>query len=40
MRAAVTPTTRQFGQFPGMVVPDDFDAPLSDGELKAWEGGA
>ncbi|WP_040520280.1 type II toxin-antitoxin system Phd/YefM family antitoxin [Gordonia malaquae] len=36
----VTPATRQFGQFPGMVVPDDFDAPLPDSELGAWEGDA
>nr|WP_228461340.1 type II toxin-antitoxin system Phd/YefM family antitoxin [Gordonia spumicola] len=34
----VLPTVRQFGQLPGMVVPDDFDAPLPEGELAAWEG--
>ncbi len=31
------PRTRQFGQFPGLVIPDDFDAPLPDDELAAWE---
>ena len=31
-----TPRTRTFGQFPGLVIPDDFDAPLPDEELAAW----
>lgn len=34
----VTPRTRVFGQFPGLVIPDDFDAPLPDDELAAWDG--
>ena len=32
-----TPRTRTFGQFPGLVIPDDFDAPLPDDELDAWD---
>lgn len=28
---------RRFGQLPTLVVPDDFDAPLPDDELAAWE---
>lgn len=31
------PTPRAFGQFAGLVVPDDFDAPLPAEELTAWE---
>lgn len=37
--AVVSPVerrTRRFGMLPGMEVPDDFDAPLSDEELAAW----
>ncbi len=31
---------RQLGQWGGKVrMAEDFDAPLSDAELKAWEGG-
>lgn len=33
----VTPRSRTFGQFPGLVIPDDFDGPLPDAELAAWE---
>lgn len=33
----VTPTPRQFGRFPGLVVPDDFDEPLPEEEFLAWE---
>ncbi|MGW0035508.1 hypothetical protein [Gordonia sp. NPDC003376] len=33
----VTPQVRRFGQFPGSTVPEDFDAPLPDAELRAWE---
>lgn len=33
----VTPRTRTFGQFPGLAIPDDFDAPLPDDELAAWD---
>ncbi|MGC4932233.1 type II toxin-antitoxin system Phd/YefM family antitoxin [Gordonia sp. DT30] len=33
----VVPTTRRFGQFPGLTIPDDFDAPLPADELAAWE---
>jgi prevent-host-death family protein len=32
------PTPRQFGQLPKLVVPNDFDQPLSDSELASWEG--
>ncbi|MDF0528646.1 type II toxin-antitoxin system Phd/YefM family antitoxin [Tsukamurella sp. 8F] len=32
-----TPRTRTFGQFPGLMIPDDFDAPLPDEELAAWD---
>ncbi|MFT4044797.1 MAG: hypothetical protein QM673_16675 [Gordonia sp. (in: high G+C Gram-positive bacteria)] len=28
---------RTFGQFPGLTIPDTFDAPLPDAELAAWE---
>lgn len=35
-----TPRRRAFGQFPGIEVPDDFDAALPDEELDAWEGTA
>lgn len=28
---------RTFGVMPGLVVPDDFDAPLPDAELDRWE---
>ncbi|KXP05857.1 type II toxin-antitoxin system Phd/YefM family antitoxin [Tsukamurella tyrosinosolvens] len=31
------PRTRTFGQFPGLTIPDDFDEPLSDEELDAWD---
>lgn len=31
-----TPKTRAFGQFPGLVVPNDIDAPLPDDELAGW----
>lgn len=36
----VTPpvaAVRTFGTLPGLHVPDDFDAPLPDAELEAWE---
>lgn len=29
---------RRFGQLPGLVVGADFDAPLPDDELNAWDG--
>jgi hypothetical protein len=29
---------RQFGQLPNISVPDDFDDPLPDAEIVAWEG--
>ncbi len=32
-----TPKQRTFGQFPGLVISDDFDAPLPDEELAAWD---
>ncbi|MGN8025230.1 type II toxin-antitoxin system Phd/YefM family antitoxin [Microbacterium sp. 22242] len=34
----VAPRKRVFGQFPGVVIPEDFDAPLPDEEMDAWEG--
>lgn len=33
----VVPRPRTFGQLPGLVVPEDFDAPLPDDELAGWE---
>lgn len=33
----VAARARTFGQFPGLVIPEDFDAPLPDDELSAWE---
>lgn len=30
-------TPRRFGQLPTLAVPDDFDEPLPDSELAAWE---
>ncbi|MGV0834022.1 type II toxin-antitoxin system Phd/YefM family antitoxin [Mycolicibacterium thermoresistibile] len=29
---------RRFGQLPALEVPDDFDAPLPEADLAAWEG--
>jgi len=29
---------RSFHQFPNLVVPQDFDAPLPDAEYAAWDG--
>ena len=29
---------RKFGQLPNLVVPGDFDEPLPESELTAWEG--
>jgi prevent-host-death family protein len=34
----VRPVRRRFGQLPGLVVGDDFDEPLTESELRAWEG--
>ncbi|MCV7145695.1 prevent-host-death protein [Mycobacterium riyadhense] len=39
--AALVPvhdTPRRFGQLPNLTVPDDFDDPLPESELAAWEG--
>ncbi|MCV7191201.1 type II toxin-antitoxin system Phd/YefM family antitoxin [Mycolicibacterium brumae] len=33
----VTPRVRTFGQLPGLEIPDDFDAPLPEDEIAAWE---
>ncbi|OZF07541.1 type II toxin-antitoxin system prevent-host-death family antitoxin [Rhodococcus sp. 15-1154-1] len=33
----VAPTTRRFGQFPGLVIPEDFDKPIPEDELTAWD---
>lgn len=35
-----TPRVRTFGQFPGLAISEDFDAPLPTDELRAWEGAA
>jgi len=32
------PVPRRFGQLPHLVVPDDFDEPLPESEIAAWEG--
>mgnify|MGYP003498239032 CR=1 FL=1 len=32
------PRPRRFGQLPTLTVPDDFDEPLRDTEICAWEG--
>jgi hypothetical protein len=34
----VHPVPRRFGQLPALRVPDDFDEPLPESELAAWEG--
>lgn len=34
----VTPRARTFGQFPGLTIPEDFDAPLPGDELTTWDG--
>lgn len=34
----VSPVPRKFGQLPSLVVPNDFDEPLSESELARWEG--
>lgn len=34
-RGAAPP--RRFGQWPDLVIPDDFDEPLPPGETEAWE---
>ena len=31
------PRPRRFGQLPALVVPDDFDEPLPEAEIAAWE---
>jgi prevent-host-death family protein len=31
------PARRTFGQLPTLAVPDDFDEPLPDAEIEAWE---
>ena len=35
--APVHPRPRKFGQLPALVVPDDFDEPLPEAEIAAWE---
>jgi prevent-host-death family protein len=32
------PRPRKFGQLPALAVPDDFDEPLPDAEIAAWQG--
>lgn len=32
------PRPRRFGQLPTLAIPEDFDEPLPDSELAAWEG--
>lgn len=34
----VRPQPRTFGHLPHLVVPEDFDDPLPESELGAWEG--
>lgn len=34
----VLPAARTFGQLPALRIPDDFDEPLPDIELGAWDG--
>lgn len=36
--ALTRPGLRTFGQLPNIDVPEDFDGPLSGGEVAAWEG--
>ncbi len=36
--APAHPRARRFGQLPALVVPDNFDEPLPDAEIAAWEG--
>lgn len=39
--AVLTPAQqrpRRFGQLPALAVPDNFDDPLPDAEVAAWEG--
>lgn len=36
--APVQATPRRFGQLPNLTVPEDFDDPLPESELAAWEG--
>lgn len=30
------PPSRTFGQFPGLLIPDDFDDQIPDDEIAAW----
>ena len=34
----VNPAPRKFGQLPMLAVPDNFNDPLTESELSAWEG--
>jgi prevent-host-death family protein len=34
----VQPVPRRFGQLPNIVVPTDFDEPLPESEIAAWDG--
>jgi prevent-host-death family protein len=36
--APIQATPRRFGQLPTLTVPEDFDDPLPESELAAWEG--
>ena len=36
--APVQPRPRKFGQLPALVVRDNFDEPLPEAEIAAWEG--
>lgn len=38
MLIPVRPVPRRFGQLPNLSVPDDFNDPLPESELTAWEG--
>jgi hypothetical protein len=36
--APAHPRPRKFGQLPALIVPDNFDEPLPEAEIAAWEG--
>jgi prevent-host-death family protein len=38
MLVPIQPLPRRFGQLPNMVVPANFDDPLPESQLAAWEG--
>jgi prevent-host-death family protein len=40
MLVPIQPVPRRFGRPPNLLVPSNFDDPLPDSELAAWEGDA